>query len=192
VRFVRGLPDEAASIRALDIGCGGGRHTLLLAREGYEVDAVDISEEGLRHTAAALTAAGVRASLVAASMTELPFGDGTFDVAVSYGVFYYGTLSDGCAAVDELWRVLRPGGRAFAVVRTDRDYRAGKGVQVERGTYRLEVTDTNEFGTVQHFLSEDDVQAVYGAFSSLAFELSETTFADRSKTNSDWLVSVIK
>ena len=40
--------------RALDVACGRGRHTLWLARMGYDTDAVDISYEGLSRLAALL------------------------------------------------------------------------------------------------------------------------------------------
>ncbi len=38
---------EAPGKRALDLACGAGRHTLFLARKGFHVDAVDISEVAL-------------------------------------------------------------------------------------------------------------------------------------------------
>ncbi len=40
--------DEAPKGRALDIGCGEGRHSLFLAQNGYTVDAVDISEKAIQ------------------------------------------------------------------------------------------------------------------------------------------------
>jgi len=47
--------------RALDVACGRGRHTLWLARMGYQVDAVDISLEGLRRLAERLEQDGLDA-----------------------------------------------------------------------------------------------------------------------------------
>lgn len=41
------LPDPAQGRRALDLACGSGRHTLLLARSGFDVLAVDRNEESL-------------------------------------------------------------------------------------------------------------------------------------------------
>jgi ubiquinone/menaquinone biosynthesis C-methylase UbiE len=196
VRFVRSVlsdfAPESRRYRALDIGCGGGRHTVLLASAGFDVDAVDISDEGLRHTRTALADAGHDATLTLAPMTALPFEDNTFDVAVSYGVFYYGTLSEGRVAIGELHRVLKPGGRGFVVVRTSHDYRHGKGPQLEPSTFKCDIGDTNELGTIQHFLTEHDVVDSYGIFSDVEFELMETTFGGRTRKNSDWLITLTK
>ena len=196
VRFVRTLPSrltpDSHDARALDIGCGAGRHTLLLAEHGFAVDAVDFSGEGLTATRALLAGAGYEAGLSLASAAELPFADETFDVVVSYGVFYYGTFAAERAAIGELVRVLRPAGRAFVVVRTTDDYRYGKGPLLEPRTFRCEIEDTNERGMVIHFSNEDDIRELYGAFTQLDFELTETTFAARTGKNSDWLITVEK
>ena len=44
--------EEAPGKRALDLACGSGRHSLYLARKGFQVDAVDISSVALEHLAA--------------------------------------------------------------------------------------------------------------------------------------------
>ncbi len=190
VRFLAARASERSGARALDIGVGGGRHSLLLCDLGYEVDGVDISAEGLRHAEEAITRGGGRARLQTASMAALPFPDATFEIAVSFAVFYYGTAADGRAAVAELRRVLKPGAEAFVVVRTTADVRCGQGEAIGENGYRLTLDDTNERGTVQHFLSEADVPEVYGAFAELNFELAERTFAQRTRRDSDWLITV--
>jgi len=196
VRFLRSLQVESSSgglpVSAVDIGCGGGRHTVLLADLGFAVAGTDISSESLEFTRAALVGAGHQARLVVAPMTELPFEDATFEVAISYGVFYYGTSADGRQAVAELHRVLKPGGRAFVVVRSDRDYRFGKGTMLEPGTFLLDIDETNEQGMTVHFLDEAGVKDAYAGFARMSFELTETTFAARTAKNSDWLITVEK
>ena len=178
--------------RALEIGVGAGRHCILLSSFGYDLDGVDISSEGLRHARELIEQSGETAQLQQASMSSLPFEDRTFDLALSIHVFYYGTAEQGRAAVAELLRVLKPGADAFVIVRSTRDYRCGRGTALGEETYCLEADDTNERGTVQHFLSEEAVEARFADFSEVHFELAETTFYERRARNSDWLISLRK
>ncbi len=52
--------------------------------------------------------------------------------------------------------------------------------------------DTNERGTVQHFVEASDVPILFEEFSEVQFEMTETTFNDRHAANSDWLITVRK
>lgn len=192
VRFLVGhFPDPARGhLHALDIGVGGGRHTKLLCDLGFRTAGVDISAEGLRHCRRWLEDARQRATLAQAEMTRLPFLDVTFDTAIAYGVYYYADAAGMARAIAELYRVLRRGAPGLVVLRSIDDYRCGKGACLGPGTYRLEIEETNEYGTVQHFLSEDDVPRMFRAFAELHFEKAETTFGERHAKNSDWLIHV--
>jgi ubiquinone/menaquinone biosynthesis C-methylase UbiE len=85
----------------LDVGCGTGSYTAALAERGWDATGVDISEDMLRRA----RARGVTA--VQADATSLPFGDESFDAAVS--VFTNTDVDDLAAFVGEIARVLRPG-----------------------------------------------------------------------------------
>ena len=121
-RTVSALLDPQPGERVLDIGSGPG----LLAHELAEalgpqgrVEGVDVSEAMLaiaRGRRAAPGAAPVAFQQVSA--TELPFPDASFDAAVSTQVYEY--VEDMPAALAEVRRVLRPGGRLL-VLDTDWD-----------------------------------------------------------------------
>lgn len=93
------LGDGAGSL--LDVGCGTGSYTAALARRGWDVTGVDISEDMLRLA----RERGVQAVL--ADATSLPFEDASFDAAVS--VLTNTDLDDLAAVLREIARVLRPG-----------------------------------------------------------------------------------
>jgi len=125
-------------------------------------------------------------------MLQLPFADCAFGLVLSFGTFYYGTADEMRQAIAETWRVLVPKGSLFAVLRTIDDYRCGRGEQTGTNTYRLKISDTNEYDTVQHFLSADDVTRYFERFSDLRFEKTETTSSNRTRIDSDWLISATK
>lgn len=194
VRFLMALraKNGASRSRILDIGSGAGRHMKLTAELGFRSYGIDTSITGLRHAGGRMQESGLPHVLAQGSMLALPFGDASFEAIISFGVFYYGTAGQMKRAIAEAHRVLTPGGEMFAVLRTVGDYRFGKGTELERNTTQLDIEDTNERGTIQHFLDATDVPAYFSEFRRVQFEKTETTFANRSGVNSDWLITAEK
>ena len=188
----RELLEKHHPARFLDIGSGAGRHTKLAAELGFRAFGMDLSFVGLQHARQRLLTAGLQGSLSQASMLALPYMDCSFAVVLSYGVFYYGTADEMKQALAEVHRILVPGGKAFAVLRTTDDYRFGKGVRLGHNTFQLRITETNELHSTQHFLAADEVPAYFAKFAQVSFEKTETTFGNRSGINSDWLITVEK
>jgi len=79
---------------ALDLGCGEGRHTILMAREGYAVTALDLEPLALRKARAYVRRAGVRADFVVGNALDLKFGDAAFDLVLDYGCFHHVVTRD--------------------------------------------------------------------------------------------------
>ncbi len=105
------LADLPAQPEILDIGCGGGMQTVELARTcpGCRITATDIHQPFLDQLARNAASAGVsdRITTVRASMDDLPFDDGSFDVLWAEGSIFIIGFREGLVA----WRrLLRPGG----------------------------------------------------------------------------------
>jgi ubiquinone/menaquinone biosynthesis C-methylase UbiE len=105
--MVRLLDGEAPG-RVLDVGMGGGRLCIELARRGWEVSGLDVSKHMVELARRRLPEAAER--LRCGTMAELPFRDGSFDAVVASGSLEY--ADDLGHALTELARVLRPGGSA--------------------------------------------------------------------------------
>jgi ubiquinone/menaquinone biosynthesis C-methylase UbiE len=105
---------------ALDVGCGGGATLARLSSRmrqgsGVSVTGVDYSEvscEQSRERNAAEVESG-RVRVVRASVDDLPFGDGSFDVVTTVESFYFWPDSE--RGLREVLRVLRPSGRFMLV-----------------------------------------------------------------------------
>jgi ubiquinone/menaquinone biosynthesis C-methylase UbiE len=111
VDIVAKLPLEHG--RVLDVGTGPGWIPIELAlrKPGWEIWAVDASEDMLtraRHHAVEAGVAG-RVHFVHGNATDLPFETGRFDLAVSHFMLHH--LEQPAALFDELARVTRGGGR---------------------------------------------------------------------------------
>jgi ubiquinone/menaquinone biosynthesis C-methylase UbiE len=103
-----------AQLDALDIGCGTGFFSLLLAAQCHRVTSVDIALLMLAQARAKATAQALDIRLIADDVETLDsFRDSSFDLAVERHVIW--TLSHPQAALESWRRVLRPGGRLMLI-----------------------------------------------------------------------------
>ncbi|MBO0839852.1 MAG: methyltransferase domain-containing protein [Sciscionella sp.] len=110
------LLGDVAGADVLEIGCGAAMCARWLVRSGARhVVGLDLSAGMLRHAKAGNADTGVEVPLVQASAERLPFAGESFDIACSaFGAIPF--VADSAAALREVARVLRPGGRwVFAV-----------------------------------------------------------------------------
>jgi tellurite methyltransferase len=69
--------------KALDIAAGEGRNAVFLAAHGFEVDAVDISEKGLRKTLRLAKEGGVRVHTILSDLDAYPIEENKYDLIVN-------------------------------------------------------------------------------------------------------------
>jgi ubiquinone/menaquinone biosynthesis C-methylase UbiE len=98
--------------RVLELGCGSGDHTVMLARRGARVTALDIAPASLEITRQRAQVNGMTASVQPTWMAaeELGFPDGAFDWVVGFGLLHH---ADPEMLGPELRRVLRSNGRVL-------------------------------------------------------------------------------
>jgi len=99
--------------RVLDLGCGIGRNTLLLARNGFAVSGLDLSAYGIEQTGLKLEQAVLHVALTCADINKLPYADNSFDALLAYHVISH-TDSVGIVNIlNEMKRVVKPGGELY-------------------------------------------------------------------------------
>ena len=101
---------DSRARRSLGLACGVGRHVLALADIGLEVDAFDVSRTRLTEVSAQAEKHGLSVSKHIGDMTELPFADVFYDFLKFWNVIYHGDEPALRQAIEEIYRVLRPGG----------------------------------------------------------------------------------
>lgn len=100
----------------LDVGCGGGRYTMAMAKLGAtHCTGIDIGENSIvdaRKRASAMNLTDVNFEVTSA--TSLPYIDGSFDCVIFSGVLQH--LAEPVTALSEISRVLRSGGMFYTLV----------------------------------------------------------------------------
>jgi len=104
--------------KVLDLGSGTGRHAIYLAKNGFKVYGIDISDEGIKITKNWLKENNLKADLKVGSIyKKLPYKDNFFDAIISTNTLHHERIETIRKAICEIERVLRSGGLIFITVR---------------------------------------------------------------------------
>jgi SAM-dependent methyltransferase len=103
-----GILGDVRGKDVLELGCGAGQWSIVLARQGARPVGIDISARQLDHARRLSAEAGVELALLQASAHDVPLPDGSFDLVVSdWGAT---SFADPGLVVPEAARLLRRGG----------------------------------------------------------------------------------
>lgn len=131
--------DDPTTTRVLDLGCAGGRNTVLLAERGFDVRALDASRSMVERTrtrlADVLGPEPARERVRVGSMDDLSvLSDSSFDLVVALGVYHGArSVAEWNRALAETARVLRAGGRLLVNHFTPEVDLTGEGVRPVMG-----------------------------------------------------------
>lgn len=108
-RLILKLMGDLKGLCVLDVGCGDGVLTCAATSRGALATGVDPDPAMLNAARARAERAGANADFMDGRIEQLPFNDASFDVVAAITVLCF--VDDASAAVREMARVLRPGGR---------------------------------------------------------------------------------
>jgi SAM-dependent methyltransferase len=114
-QLMRGRFD--ARRRVLDAGCGAGRNLPYFLAHGFEIHAIDADPRAVASARALARSAGAAADerIHQGELEALPWPDGSMDAVVCSAVLHFARdRAHFVRMVDEMWRVLAPGGLFFA------------------------------------------------------------------------------
>ena len=176
--------ENREKLKVLDIGCGSGRHLMLLKNYGfknfygtdYSLNALSLSNEYFS------------SSLINCDNKNLPFADNSFDIAIAWGSLHYSDKKDFEIMLGETRRVLKKEGNLFATLRNERDSYLKTGTHLGEGTWRTGLDDLS--GTTVSFFREDELKKYFSTFRECSYGWMERTIiGDTSKVISHWVIS---
>ena len=142
--------------KALDLGCGNGKTVSTLIDKDMDVTGIDFSEVAVNQCKERFP----QAKFLVGDITRLPFEDDTFDCVTAVHVLEHLNDEQLSSTVNEIRRVLVPGGLVFIRSFTERDMRSEKR------------SDADIF---YRFYEIDDIVKAFEGFSVESTELKEET-----------------
>jgi SAM-dependent methyltransferase len=152
--------------RLLEVGCGIGVDSIQLAKCGFDVTAVDLTESALEVAKQFAGRRDVNINFQLGNAEGLDFPDASFDAVYSFGVLHHTPDID--KAVAEVRRVLRPGGSAYVML-----YHRYSLVNLVHRVFRLPYEsprDRNDHCPVVYTLSRRGVRELFGAYSNVSVQ----------------------
>ncbi len=168
---------------AVDVGCGTGRHLAMLRAFGFEPYGADTSPE-------ALSQAAQHGEVVSADMTDLPYPDEMFDLALCMAVAFYGDRDNLFATSAEIRRVLKPGGHLLMSLRSERDWRIKAGEMIAPNTVVFDIPDDLEDGMTVYHVTREDITELTTGWKGANVELDEHTRENMTRFESHYIVGM--
>lgn len=160
---------ESKAKKILDLWCGTGRHTVQLAKEGFEVYGLDNSEYGIQATKQRLLKEKVNAKFVLQEMTEkFPWKDNFFDAIICIQVIHHGDIATIKKIISEMERILKKWGFIFITVPNQKT-QATKFKEIEPNTYIP--LDGKEKGMPHHYFTPNELKDFFVNFDIIDIHL---------------------
>ena len=128
--------DRFGGAHLLEIGCGMGSDLVQFARGGAICTGIDITPRSLEITRHRFALYGLNGTFLLSDGERLPFSSETFDVVYSNGVLHH--TPDTAGAINEIHRVLRPGGTAKVMLYHRNSLNYWVEIVLRRGLLRAE------------------------------------------------------
>jgi SAM-dependent methyltransferase len=168
----------------LDLGCGKGRHVVLMSDLNIASYGMDVSDVAIKFASDWMQSLGRKADLRTASMTDLPYENEQFDFVICHGVFDHALYDIRKEAIKEVKRVLRDGGRFFLSLISERDSAFGHGSSIEKMTWLVE--EGFERDIPQAFFNQERIREEFNSFEIESEVLCEcNTLGGRSLIGTD-------
>ena len=170
---------ERSNCRILDLGCGTGANTWFMAREGFDVYAIDGSETAIAIAKKRFEEENLEADFRVGDFIDLDYADGFFDCVVDVASLQHNKMEDIGTVLEEVRRVLKPGGKVFSVMKSDSTI-LGKDVNLfteQRFVYY--------FGT-------DEIESLFSGFIDPVIDESTRTDSINGNTISHFIIQATR
>jgi len=117
-------------LKVLEIGCGMGTDGAQFARAGADYTGIDLTNAAVELARKRFAASELKGNFLVSDGENLDFANDSFDLVYSHGVLHH--TPDIEAAVREIHRVLKPGGRAMVMLYHRGSYNYRVGIRVLR------------------------------------------------------------
>jgi 2-polyprenyl-3-methyl-5-hydroxy-6-metoxy-1,4-benzoquinol methylase len=146
----------------LDYGCGIGRHSIYLAKKGFTVTAIDLSENAIAYLDNWCKAENCKIEKAVTDIYDNVFNDKSYSVILSNNVIYHCRRNELSRRLERIRNILNPDGFFYFTIPTREDGKYGFGEKVEAHTFLCE--KSVHPGDIHYFADEKDLADLLNGF----------------------------
>jgi SAM-dependent methyltransferase len=183
---------ERQKVRILDYGCGGGGNSTFMADAGFDVYAIDYS-----FTATHLTADAMKrinplnpGNAVVADFNKLPFPDNFFHAVIDRQSLDQNPAANLEPMVNEIHRILLPGGRYYGVNFSDGHPQLIHGQPLGDGDWGNFSAGVFKGIGQRHFFNEQEIRTLYRNFKIVDIQLQRQTSLEHNNRGHEELIVI--
>ena len=170
---------QRKEIKILDLGCGGGAHTWYMAREGFDVYAIDGSPSAIKQTERLLAMDQLSAHLQHGDIKKLTYENNYFDAVLDCNAIQHNYWQDIQGIHREILRVLKPNGLLLSMMLSEDTTGTLQAEKLEENTFR---GFNNPFITpnvLAHLFTQDSISFLMQEY--VIDEMSQITRMNNNK-----------
>ena len=150
--------------KILDLGCGTGRHTIYLVKQGFKVYGCDASKSALKIIKEIIPEVDFRQC----DMTNLLYEENSFDGVLCHFVIQHGKISEIKKAISEIYRVLKYNGILYLSVPSVEHPEYFTGEEIEPNT-KINI-DAIDGKVPHHYFTESEIKELFNKFEIIKLE----------------------
>lgn len=148
----------------LDLGCGLGRHSVLFAKYGFKVTAMDVSKDALVFLKDYMKKQEVDIACRMADMEKMPFADDAFDCVFAMHSAGHADTAGMNRIMNEIKRVLKPDGEVFMTLCSKETWTYAESGLPKVDANTVIKTDGPEQGVPHFFVNRADIENLFADF----------------------------
>jgi glycosyltransferase involved in cell wall biosynthesis/ubiquinone/menaquinone biosynthesis C-methylase UbiE len=170
--------DQHAGEEVLEIGAGMGTDHAQFARHGARMTDVDLSAGHLALARENFLLRGLQGTFVHHDAENLPFQDNHFDLVYSNGVIHHTPNTQ--QVVDEIYRVLKPGGKAIIMVYAENSLHYWRNLVLEIGLGQAQIYEKSIGAIMSEAveISENDAKPLVKVYTPARLRQMFSAFTD--------------
>lgn len=183
------------AVKILDLGYGGAHHLLFLAQEGFDYYGIDGADEALEVATERMLEQGFSTdNLSVGTFDNLPYDEDFFDCVIDRGSLTCNRIKDIPPLLQEVNRVLKPGGYLFSMILHETCSNTKLGKHLGNNDYG-QFTGRLAGAGVLHFTNVQETKALFSDFNIVDIQLMTKASQMGDKDNAEveaWMITICR